>query len=411
MAENVNLLTRFLHWLTGRARTRATTEEPISPEEIQTPPKIYTDEDFPGEPTVAEVASQIDADDFRESVEEFAAQGYLPAEPQGDDGNELRLLQEQVNLLASQMPDPYAPKLLPEDPIRFAKLNANWTPGSPTVTAHPCDDDGGNEDTDTTLTLYCAWPKAGTPDFVNLSDDDVVGYVRFYDKDHSGYRGVIIGTPQVPDGTAGDILYFDGTSLQKLAKVNNTDVLTLATGLPSWVHPKVKVSANDTTPDYAENKITDYAGDADHIASDISVKNEGGDEELQVRVAKSDVAAASGVAFGIAGCVLVTGNGSTVLDSRDWRGRMVMVALRGCDADASPSTVQWGPGGIDGIYVGAWGTAYALDHVVKEINPGGGAAAIKVCGTDDGKLKLVVVNYSEDFYALYWAAATTQLTP
>lgn len=85
------------------------------------------------------------------------------------------------------------PTLLPENPWRWAKLNAAWTPGSNTVTAHPCADDlGTGEDTDKALTLYCTQPKDGTPDSVNLADDDVVAYLRFYDKDHSEYRGVII---------------------------------------------------------------------------------------------------------------------------------------------------------------------------------------------------------------------------
>lgn len=83
---------------------------------------------------------------------------------------------------------------IPKPGIKFAKLNADWVQGTNTVTAHPCDHDGANEQDDATLTLYCTWPKDAVPTWVALSDDDVVGYLPFYDSTQSEDRGAIVDT-------------------------------------------------------------------------------------------------------------------------------------------------------------------------------------------------------------------------
>ncbi len=84
----------------------------------------------------------------------------------------------------------------------------------------------------------------------------------------------------LPEGTSGDVLYRSATTWAALNKGSDGEILELASGLPSWVAKdgKVKVSANDTTPDELDAKIV-----GDGTWTDTEEINDAGDEDWKIK--------------------------------------------------------------------------------------------------------------------------------
>jgi len=88
--------------------------------------------------------------------------------------------------------------------VRFAILTEDWESGN-SVTAHPCNDAGGEVDTDTDLTLYAVTPTGRSTDFVQALKGDVVAYQPF-----GTDEGVLVDV--IHGGTYADPLTLDPAS-------------------------------------------------------------------------------------------------------------------------------------------------------------------------------------------------------
>ena len=87
-------------------------------------------------------------------------------------------------------------------------------------------------------------------------------------------------TEQAPTGTTGR------AALERVIKI---------------AAPKVMVSADDTTPDYLDEKLKSFAGDGTYLASEIATVNPAGDENLAVKILKTAVQATAPVGSSAAG--------------------------------------------------------------------------------------------------------------
>lgn len=120
----------------------------------------------------------------------------------GDEGERERLDEHEDRLLMLENPDREPELLTDEQPWRWAILTADWVAGGNTVATNPCLEAGAVPDTGTTLTLYCTVPLDATPNFIGLSEGDVVAYIPFYNSANEAERGIIIGVSHA--GTLAD---------------------------------------------------------------------------------------------------------------------------------------------------------------------------------------------------------------
>lgn len=99
------------------------------------------------------------------------------------------------------------PAEMPEGPVtlaavQFGKISALPTISSPLVTeVHPCDIDGGNEDTDTTIDIYPRWKhgiaNADAAPLPQYAVGNVIAYIPFGDD-----KGMLLGDWILPKGVA-----------------------------------------------------------------------------------------------------------------------------------------------------------------------------------------------------------------
>ncbi len=90
----------------------------------------------------------------------------------------------------------------------WGKAIGDWSSGN-TVSMRPCDPDGGNEDTETTVSGYLICPAGGSPTAVNVKAGDVLAYLPFGDNE-----GVIINADLggLPPGTVtNQMLYWNNS--------------------------------------------------------------------------------------------------------------------------------------------------------------------------------------------------------
>lgn len=114
MSHDGNILTRLFRRLAGRVIARPTTERPTLDERLEKLPDLTTDEDFPDQPSLAEVAADLEEQDLSAelaNLEEPADEAGAPADEVFEG---LRPLEARMSHVEAQMPDPYAPKVIPD---------------------------------------------------------------------------------------------------------------------------------------------------------------------------------------------------------------------------------------------------------------------------------------------------------
>ncbi|HUX15564.1 MAG TPA: hypothetical protein VMW52_03775 [Phycisphaerae bacterium] len=123
--------------------------------------------------------------------------------------------------------------------VVWGKATADWSSGN-TVSLHPCDADGSNEDAETTITGYLISPTGAAPAAANVSTGDVLGYLPFGDN-----LGVIVNADlgSLPAGDAtNQMLYWDnGTEEWKLLTAPDASYKVLqrkSDGTLHWDYPK-----------------------------------------------------------------------------------------------------------------------------------------------------------------------------
>ena len=162
---------------------------------------------------------------------------------------------------------------------------------------------------------------------------------------------------------------------------------------------KVMVSYNDTTPDYLAAKLADFPGDETYIAADFVGQNDGGNETITVKIAKSHVQAAvdTGMEHYVDTRVQATAAGTVTVHEGNWMGRAIILhwndycgTLSQSNSDvwhlsAGASGDRWETG-----FVGpnATGQHYLVDSSVS-------AATLRVYvdGNDGGKLKVQYLSF------------------
>ncbi|MCG3181833.1 MAG: hypothetical protein BIFFINMI_04268 [Phycisphaerae bacterium] len=90
--------------------------------------------------------------------------------------------------------------------LLWGKAIDDWSSGN-TVSMHPCDPDGGNEDAEKTITGYLISPTGGAPAAANVSAGDVLAYLPFGDGEGVILNADLGGLP--PGTTANQLLRWD----------------------------------------------------------------------------------------------------------------------------------------------------------------------------------------------------------
>lgn len=90
--------------------------------------------------------------------------------------------------------------------LLWGKAISDWSSGN-TVSMHPCDADGGNEDLETTITGYLISPTGGAPAAANVSAGDVLAYLPFGEDEGVIINADLGGLP--PGTTANQLLRWD----------------------------------------------------------------------------------------------------------------------------------------------------------------------------------------------------------
>ncbi|MCG3177995.1 MAG: hypothetical protein BIFFINMI_00318 [Phycisphaerae bacterium] len=123
--------------------------------------------------------------------------------------------------------------------LLWGKAIDDWSSGN-TVSMHPCDADGGNEDAETTITGYLISPTGGAPAAANVSAGDVLAYLPFGDGEGVILNADLGGLP--PGTTANQLLRWDaGDEQWKLLDPPDAAYKVLQRaydGTLAWDYPK-----------------------------------------------------------------------------------------------------------------------------------------------------------------------------